>query len=139
MKKLLFVLSIATFFFTEKSSAQTSPMLSSYSLQLDTVTNTATNYLYIASTNSQVNLSVQPVVTKISGTIAGTYYLQGSLDGINYLSVLGDSATATNVATNTKIWFLATKNYKYYRLAYTGTGTMVGTLKGTFYYNNPNK
>lgn len=134
MKKL-FLLAIL-FAIASIGSAQVTPMTSIYNHPTDTVTNAGINFVYATSLNSQSNLSVQPVITKISGTIAGTYYLQGSLDGVNYLSIVGDSTVATNVTTNTKVWFLATKYFKYYRIGYTGTGTMSGTLRGYILNNN---
>lgn len=118
-------------------NAQVTNMVSGYGNPTDTVTNAGSNYVYITSPNPWQNISVQPVITKISGTVAGTYYLQGSLDNTNWVSVVGDSATATNVTTNTRIWKESTKAYKYYRIGYTGSGTMAATLRGYFFTNNP--
>jgi hypothetical protein len=139
MKKFILIAVLGLFTFA--ASAQVSNMTSQYSQTTDTVTNAGTKYMYITSSNSQENISVQAVITKTSGTVAGTYFIQGSLDGTNYVSdiVASDSVTATNVTTNTKIWVLDSKAYKYYRVGYTGNGTMVATLKGYFFYNNPNK
>lgn len=140
MKKI-FILGLIALcgLFVSPAKAQVSNMLSNYGLALDTVTNAGSNYNYLTTTATQTNISVQPVITKISGTVAGTYYLQGSLDGTNYKSIVGDSATATNVTTNTVIWVLDNRNYKYYRIGYTGSGTMVATMRGYFFYQNNNK
>lgn len=140
MKKIFLLSAIALCSMLATSlKAQVSPMLSTYGNAKDTVTNTGVNYVTITTTKSQNNVSVQPVITKISGTVAGTYYLQGSLDGINYVSIVGDSVTATNVTTNTKIWKESTRAYQYYRIGYTGSGTMVATLKGSCFYQNWNR
>lgn len=144
MKKLFSLILVSVLFtVTTPAKAQSSvvtSMLSNYGNALDTVTNTATNYVYVhLTTTGWTNVSVQPVITKLSGTGAGTYYLQASLDGTNYRSIIGDSVTATNITTNTFIWKEATTAYKYYRVGYTGSGTMSSTLKGYFFTNNPNR
>jgi len=139
MKKFILIAVLGLFSFA--ASAQVTQMTSRYSNTTDTVANTDTKYMYITVTASHENVSIQPVITKVSGTVAGTYFVQGSLDGTNYVSdiVTTDSVTATNVTTNTKIWVLDSKAYKYYRVGYTGIGTMNATLKAYFFSNNPNK
>lgn len=139
MKKFILIAILGLFCLT--SNAQVTNMTSRYSNTTDTVSNTDTKYMYVTVTASHENVSIQPVITKVSGTVAGTYFIQGSLDGTNYVSniVSTDSVTATNVTTNTYIWALTSKAYKYYRIGYTGSGTMSTTLKGYFLSNNPNK
>lgn len=120
-------------------------MTSQYSLTNDTVTNTGSNYVTLQVQNWYNTVSIQPIVTKISGTAAGTVTLQGSNDGVNfvtvntkYLSTLdpyfttGAAATLTitNVTTNTGVFVVIGSPYLYYRLSYAGSGTMVCTLKG---------
>jgi hypothetical protein len=75
------------------------------------------------------------VVTKISGTVAGTVTLQGSLDGINYSTVNSNYVTAssyspTNVATSTFRFIVTGSPYRFYRLSYTGAGTMSASHRG---------
>lgn len=116
-------------------------MRSSYNLTSDTATNSGTTYVGITTTNSYSTVTIQAVVTKISGTVAGTVTLQGSDDGTNYVTVSSSFATstthtATNVATSTKHFIITGNPYKYYRLSYTGSGTMSAILKG---YLMPNK
>lgn len=117
-----------------------------YGLTLDTVTNTATNTLKVRAQQWYKTISIQAVVTKLSGTAAGTVTLQGSNDGTNYNTVstsyllgtftapytTGGVATmsVSNITTNTKIFTLIGSPYEYYRLSYTGSGTMSCTLKG---------
>ena len=145
MKKLfsIAVVLLLTCVFVPKVNAQSDvyTMKSQYNVALDTVTNTGTKYMYVTTTNAHENVSIQAVVTKTSGTAAGYMYIQGSLDGVNYVGNIAttDSAAVSNVTTNTYIFTMSTKAYKYYRLAYTGSGTMVCTLKGYFLSNNPNK
>ncbi len=141
MKKLLVIAAIALGACTanaQSSAVSVSDMKSEYTLNTDTVTNAATVYMTVTTTAAWANISVQPIITKISGTVAGTYYLQGSIDGTNYVSIVGDSATATNVTTNT-IVFTADPIYKYYRVGYTGSGTMSAILRSKFRVQNQYK
>lgn len=120
-------------------------MKSSFNLTSDTATNTGTTYVGLQVQNAYKSLTVQAVVTKISGTVGGTVTLQGSNDGTNYntvktlyletvapYSVSGGTATLTalNQTTTTKIFNINGSPYAYYRLSYTGTGTMAATIKG---------
>lgn len=118
---------------------------------LDTVTNAGTKTLTSAKTTLPYKtISVDVTVTKLSGTIAGTITLQGSVNGVNYVTVptafietpsgqapysTGGAATftATNVTTQTKIWSIIGHPYVYYRVSYTGSGTMSGTIKGDIF------
>lgn len=73
-----------------------------------------------------VAVGIQPVITKVSGTVAGTSILYGSIDGSNYVAT-GDTLTNTNIAKNTKIIKLTTPVYRKYRIITTGSGTMSAT------------
>lgn len=122
---------------TPGNGSGTANFKSAYGNTTDTVTNTATNYISLSVTNSYTKIVIQPIVTKISGTVAGTVTLQGSNDALNYVTVntsylLGGSATltATNVTTSTNLFVVTGSPYEYYRLSYTGSGTMSATLKG---------
>lgn len=117
----------------------------------DTVDDSGTGYVSLQVQNSYKAVSIQFVGTKISGTVAGTVTLQGSLNGTNYNTVstvylksnpitpFSTGAVATFTATNgtsTKLWTITNSPYEYYRLSWTGTGTMSGIIKG---YLLPNK
>ena len=98
-----------------------------------TNTGTATSTLAVKSISSMV--AIQAVFTKTSGTLGGTATLQGSLDGVNYTTistaatVAGASTyTVTDVASQSVIFLVKNQGYYYYRVSWTGTGTMVGTL-----------
>ena len=99
-----------------------------------TNTGTGTNVYEIKS--GYESLTIQSVVKKTSGTVAGTVTLQGSNDGTNYVTVAAAYAlgsvvtfTATDVSVQS-VQFVVTGNpYKYIRVSYTGSGTMVATLK----------
>lgn len=99
----------------------------------DTVTNTATVTLTTAQrvpSTSGANVTVYIAVTKISGTVGGTITLMGSMDGATYKAVNTmdtQTALATITATdanNTYHWRLNGNPFPYYRVSWTGTGTM---------------
>ena len=89
-----------------------------------TVVNTATKTQTIRVDGYQDAVTIQVVLTKISGTAAGKVYLLGSLYGANYVRAGGaDSLVVANVATQSKIFSVANSPYLYYRTSYTGSGT----------------
>ncbi len=101
----------------------------------ETVTNAGTAFLQVARFGVRGQTAVQATVTKTSGTLAGTMTLQGSLDGVNYKAMtVADASTAiptytvTDVASQTYIWRLNGNPYPFYRVSWTGTGTMIGTF-----------
>lgn len=113
-----------------------SNLLDAAGLEDDTIANTATGYVTKTVPNYWEYVAIQAVVTKLSGTAGGTVTLQGSIDGTNYVTVkaayLNGTATlsVSNVTTNTKIFVVTGSPYKYYRLSYTGSGTMSCKLNG---------
>lgn len=118
-----------------------SNMTSNVSLTSDTTTNTGTSYVGLGVSNWYNTVTIQSVVTKISGTVAGTVTLQGSIDGTNYVTVSSSYAdvtsySPTDVATSSKLFVVTGSPYRYYRLSYTGTGTMSASHKG---YVLPNR
>ncbi len=118
-----------------------SNMLSNVLLSADTTTNTATSYISLPVQNWYNTVSIQSTVTKIGGTVAGTVTLQGSLDGTNYVTVNSSYAdvtsySPTDITTSTKIFVVTGSPYRYYRLSYTGAGTMSASHRG---YVLPNR
>lgn len=124
-----------------KTQAQTSVLttlknaLSPYAA-LDTVTNTGTGTLTSVRVNGPGdNVTIVVVCTKISGTVAGTITIQGSLDGTNYKAIPTvetqtsiTTATALDVASQVFTWRLASSPYLYYRVSWTGSGTMAASF-----------
>lgn len=115
-------------------------MLSVYSATSDTVDNAGSGYVGITISKYYSSISIHAVVTKISGTAAGTVTLQGSNDGTNYTTVVSSFASATtlsvtDVTTSHKIFTITGSPYKHYRLSYTGSGTMSCRLQGYFMPN----
>ena len=118
----------------------------------DTVVNTGVATDSIIVPYSYANAAFQIVITKVSGTVAGTVLLQGSLDGMNWNSISADTVTATNTATQNFMWEIPGRPkvsnsahiaatvegifyrsdalpYLYYRMQYTGSGTMKAYFK----------
>lgn len=132
--KNFILLIISCLIFSFSGNAQTFTMTSSG----DTITNAGTKACSLKVVHSYKQVSIQCLITKISGTIGGTVTLQGTIDGTNYVTV--DTATfvtegaatytATNVASQSKVWIMNNAPYLWYKISYTGTGTMSGTLKG---------
>jgi hypothetical protein len=104
----------------------------------DTITDTGSISKPLAIKKQYSAGSIQAVVTKGTGTVAGTTILQYSVDGVNYktFNAVGDTLAHTNVATNSKIWPLTTVIYPYYRLVSTGSGTMSALIRGYAYLKN---
>lgn len=104
---------------------------------LDTVTNTATATLSTKvkmTPKAATATTVWVTVTKISGTVGGTITLQGSFDGTNWKAINTpdtQTALATVTATdasNTYHWRLAGCPFAYFRVSWTGTGTMAASF-----------
>ncbi len=121
------------------ATAQTYQMTGVYTTG-DTVVNTAAKSCSLKVVKSYKQVSIQAVVTKISGTVGGSIILYGTVDGTNYVAVDSSliqtrsypypSFTPTNVASQSKVWIINNSPYLWFKLTYTGTGTMSATLKG---------
>lgn len=96
----------------------------------DTVSNTGVKNQYTPQISGFVDiLTFQYVITKISGTVAGSLVLQGTIDGVNYVNI-GSAVTPTDVALQSGVFALTSHNYITYRISYTGAGTMSAKLNG---------
>ncbi len=98
---------------------------------LDTVTNTGV----VTMTSKQVGgpayvTTVSQTFTKLTGTVAGTAVLQGSINGVDFESASSTSYTVTDVASQSTSWTLTGKPYLYFRVQTTGSGTSTYTVKG---------
>ncbi len=107
------------------------------SILSDTVTNAGTSYLtsYAQTRTQSTTTAFSVVCTKISGTVAGTITLQGSLDGVNFKAIPTvdtqtsiTTATALDVASQVFVWRIANCPFTYYRVSWTGTGTMAASF-----------
>lgn len=144
MKKILGILSIFALcvFTSTVAHAQVKNFTSSYGLTSDTVTNTATDTLMVTAGFNYNFVEVQVTVIKISGTVAGNATLWGSNNNLSWYQIpqwdnltlsagAQDSLKCTNVYRNNKIWLFHGSRYVYYKIKYTGVGTMSAKLFAT--------
>lgn len=101
----------------------------------DTVTNTGLGALYSKRTAGPGIVTIQVDVVKVSGTVAGTLTLYGSIDGLTY-TALNTEETQTALATKALADATATYNWRLKNspFLYYYVGTAGGTT--TVYYLN---
>lgn len=87
-------------------------------------TNTAVDTMNYTCTASYNLVTIQPVFTRATGTMAGTAILSYSVNGTNYVNT--DTLTMTNAATNTTVWNKAS-SARYWRIIRSGATTVTGT------------
>lgn len=114
--------------------------------KLDTLTNTDTGAVRYTFMNN-LDVVFDFAVTKISGTLAGTALLQGSIDNATWYTITGNttycascigaSATVTNT-TGTKHyqWYVphSATVYPYYQVQVVTTGTCSASYTGSVGY-----
>ena len=113
-------------------------------LLTDTVSNSGTATVstrLLPGSRSFSSVLVWITVTKLTGTVGGTITLQGSIDGTNWKAVnTNDTQTAIATitatdASNTYHYRLLGGGFPYYRISWTGTGTMTATVAAKAYRN----
>lgn len=158
MKKIITLSILALFAFVGVNAQQTSTtgrgvQSDSTSIITSTVINTGSKIQYVAVSNAWDVATIQVVLTKVSGTMAGVSIPVVSNDGVNFVAyhkpwiaatsaqkAYSDSLTSTNVTTNSKIWVFANNThvdgstptsfpFAYVGVQTTGSGTMVATMK----------
>lgn len=135
MKKIIAFLLVASLFAVQATAQQAPRLLTTtaYGNTLDTVDNTeshVTTALAGIVSNFRTGVTAQVIVTKISGTVGGTLGLYGSMDGTNF-SLIGSAATPSDATANYS--FNSVVAWRYYRIGYTGTGTMSASFKSYLY------
>jgi hypothetical protein len=128
MKKIVFLAMIVFAAFSANSQSVVNAAMTggTYSNALDTVSNTGSKNLVKQVPGSYKALSIVLVVTKISGTVGGSYKFQGSNDGTNYATLATDTLTDASAVFSYKE---VDKAFQYYRVLVTGTGTMSASIK----------
>jgi len=124
MKKILSLLLVIGFAITSATAqrASTIPVAAG-----DTTVNTDTASKVLSITAGYSGVIIQPIVSKVSGTVAGKVYLYQSLDGVNYTAAT-DSITLSNQATNTGLWIKSAPNPVYYKISAITSGTQSSIL-----------
>lgn len=137
MKKILYFLSLFVMItaFTQNVQAQTR-MTNPNGYVLDTATNTTAEGPVIQLKGYAATSSFSIVLTKISGTVAGTTQLYGSNDGVTY-GPIGSASTNTDVASQTWTFSQSPKAFLYYKVLITGAGTMSASYKAYAYTSKP--
>lgn len=141
MKKLLgFILLVFAFCATPTTAnAQlTAVAMTRGSLSDSAIINTGTPSVTTRVLESREVVSVQVVVTKNSGTVAGRCECLGSLDGTNFVRIRGagptstlDTLLLTNVSTvQSFVWTISPSKYLDYRVRCIGVGTMNARIQG---------
>lgn len=92
----------------------------------DSITNAGADTLHYTLTKSYSTVSIQPTVTKSSGTMAGKSYLYSSVDGLTYILV--DSVINSDITTNSSIW-TKTSAARYWQIITNGATTVTALVK----------
>lgn len=121
MKRILSILFLCALFYT--GSAQSSFRYTA-SNPTGAFTNTAIDTMTYTTTASYQVVTIQPVFTRATGTMAGTAILAYSVNGTNYVNT--DTLTMTNAATNSTVWNKITAA-RYWRIIRSGATTVTGT------------
>jgi hypothetical protein len=130
MEKLLFLFALVISLTAAKAQVITKPLAAG-----DTVVNTATVTKVIDITGAYKGVVIQAKSTKISGTVAGTIKLQASIDGTLYTDVTSQTGSATDVASMQLLFYATAPLARYYRVTWTGTGTMSAVLSVKYLVN----
>ncbi len=131
MKKVFLIMSFA-FALCFGANAQVGSLTwSGNSGTLDTVTNSGTRTATVSITKPAYGFNFVLKVLKISGTVGGTISFQGSNNGTDYANL--STTSASDASANYTYSVLSNPNYRYYRISWTGTGTMAASVQGTYY------
>lgn len=88
----------------------------------DTLTDAGTKSQIIWLKNYVGIVTIQTTLTRLSGTLAGTVALYGSVNNVGY-SLIDTATTLTNVASKVLLWKIAPSHFEYYKVVMTGSGT----------------
>lgn len=134
MKRVILFLFASVMLFTGFAQSPVTLTTTGHSNALDTVTNTAavsTNPL--RASTFRTGFVAQIVVTKISGTVAGTLGIYGSLDATapTHWNLIGSATTPTDATNNYRL--ATTEKWFYYKIMWTGAGTMSASYSGKYW------
>lgn len=123
MKKILSILFFSMLIFTAVNAQ--SAFSHTTSNPTGAILNTSADTMTYSMQKGYSLVSIQPVITKATGTMAGTSVLYYSVNGTNWVAT-GDTMTNTNVTTNTTVWNKSS-SAKYWRIITSGATTVTGT------------
>ena len=143
MKKLLILLFVCSAFIAGAQKVPLYNATNTYTLArlvaatatVDTVTNSGTGALYTQVTNGDGRVTIQVNTQWVSGTVAGTITLYGSVDGVNYAPIVTKEtqtalatitlASQTSAGTKAYFWRLTDCPFQYYQVGFSGGTTTV--------------
>lgn len=127
MKKLILSLILVTGLFSAiKAQTEVFNAVKHTEIKKDTTVNVDTSILTFNSMGSRLK-AIDLVVSKISGTVSGTVYIQASnTGGLTWDSI--DSLVTSNQVTNKKHKEFTATTYKSYRVYYITSGTQSSIL-----------
>lgn len=128
MKKFITAMLVSTVLMITSAYAQPGRATLMPLVEGDTAVNTTAVNKVITLTAGYEGVVIQPVLTKVSGTVAGTVVLYESLDGTNYKST-GDTLTLANSTTNTVVWKKVSPVPVFYKATTVGSGTMSAIVR----------
>lgn len=141
MKLIFGILFMAVALVSNAQQANPIAMTNPNGFAIDTITNATPEGPYVKVLGAQrTHVTINFQVTKISGTVAGTMALQGSnnptYDATTFATIknfgIDSLVTATN-ATNTYNFADVIGGFSYYRILWTGSGTMSASYKAYAY------
>lgn len=104
---------------------------------VDTLKDADTAYYVLPKRLQTPTAVVQLKVTRPSGTLAGSAFLQGSLNNSDWVALTseegGDTLTFTNVASVVKVWTIDNK-YSFNRIRIETSGTVNAVPTGNVYW-----
>jgi len=123
MKKIIMILTLCASVFITKAQTAFNYTASN---PTGAYTNTAADTMTYALARPYSLISIQPVITRATGTQAGTAILSYSVSGVAGTYVDTDTLTLTNAATNTTVWNKVSAA-RYWRIIRSGATTVTGT------------
>lgn len=126
MKKFILIVLI---FLAGSLAVQAQVTANSLTRSKTTLTNADTGYLTATVSGSYETSAFSVVVTKLTGTLAGSVAQQVSLDGTNYATL---SSTALADGANVLAFSYSPTPYAYYRFRVISTGTSTASISGQY-------
>lgn len=146
MKKLILAFMLLFVFAISQAQSSYQTMYNASASATETVTNGGTGVLSTTTAaigDKLTKVTIQVFITETSGVTAGTLTLQGSLNGTDWVALTDATAvpaiatkTATDVASQTFHWVLNHNPMRFYRISWTGSGTMVDTFTAKAWFHN---
>jgi hypothetical protein len=130
VKKILFLLTMC---FTLALSSAYAQDAAGYMAVKDTITNADTSSHEMTITGGKSAISFQVNVIKLTGTVAGSVKVWGSVDGSTYGTTAVSTTALTDATANYLVTFTA-NHYKKYKVDVITTGTSTASTRTYYLY-----